>query len=168
MREKGHKNHYDEGESDDDSDKSDSEDSDSDSEEMNEETKRKIQKQLASIERRKKEKAASENFMNEMSVGSDATAGSAKSADSVTFGQQVRRRNREDANKDDGSVLHRNHRGEAELTFVPKKAQRKPKKKAAHSDSDDDSDNEEKKDSGRSKPRFQGRRSASKNTFRGM
>ena len=168
MREKGHKNHYDEGESDDDSDKSDSEDSDSDSEEMNEETKRKIQKQLASIERRKKEKAASENFMNEMSVGSDATAGSAKSADSVTFGQQVRRRNREDANKDDGSVLHRNHRGEAELTFVPKKAQRKPKKKAAHSDSDDDSDNEEKKDSGRSKPRFQGRRSASKNTSRGM
>ena len=168
MREKGHKNHYDEGESEDDSDKSDSEDSDSDSEEMNEETKRKIQKQLASIERRKKEKAASENFMNEMSVGSDATAGSAKSADSVTFGQQVRRRNREDANKDDGSVLHRNHRGEAELTFVPKKAQRKPKKKAAHSDSDDDSDNEEKKDSGRSKPRFQGRRSASKNTSRGM
>lgn len=166
MREKGHKNHYDEGESDDDSDSDNSSDSDSDSEEMNEETKKKIQKQLKSIERRKKEKEASEQFMNEMRVGSDAATGTA-TTDTVSFGSQVRRRDREDAEKDDGSVLHRNHRGEAELTFVPKKAQRKPKKKPAHSDSED-SDAEEKKDNGRSKPRFQGRRSASKNTFRGM
>ncbi|KAG0662297.1 Small ribosomal subunit biogenesis [Maudiozyma exigua] len=172
MREQGHKNHYDEGESDDDED-SDKEKSDEDSEdeeELNEQTKRKIQKQLASIERRKKEREASDKYMNEMRVSNMESSGSAENGRSeaeMSFGKQVKRRDREDALKDDGSVLHRNHQGEAELTFVPKKAQPKPKKKVVR-DSDSESDAEGKKDNGRSRPRFQGRRSASKNTFRGM
>lgn len=165
MREHSHKNHYDEGDSDSEKDSGDDSEEESDNE-LNEQTKKKIQKQLASMERRKKERQESENFMSEMRVG-DNSANTIKSTDSVTLGQQVNKRNKEDAEKDTDSVLHRNHRGEAELTFVPKKAQSKSKTKKVESDNSDDEDGS-KKDKGRTKQRFQGRRSASKNTFRGM
>ncbi|CAL9734149.1 ribosome biogenesis protein Enp2p [Monosporozyma servazzii] len=146
---------------------SENNDDEEDKEELDEQTKRRIQKQIASLERRKKEKEASDKFMTKLSVSKSATDGTGEKK--VTFGDQVSKLNKQDrAKKDDSSILHRNHRGEAELTFVPKKADKKPKTKK-QDDSDNDSEDEDsKKDSGRTKQRYSGRRSASKNTFRGM
>ncbi|ANZ73749.1 BA75_00714T0 [Komagataella pastoris] len=62
------------------------------------------------------------------------------------------------------SRIHKNIRGEAELTFIPKKGGSQKKV----SFEEDDSDDENKKDNGRTKQRFDGRRRASKNAFRGM
>lgn len=170
MREGRNKDSDDENEDESDSDgEEEEEEEENDSEELDEQTKRKIQKQIASLERRKREKEASEKFMAQLSVSNSVSNGKDKNnmEKKVTFGDQVKKLDREEfAKKNDTSVLHRNHRGEAELTFIPKKAERKPKVKK-HSDSDD-SDEESKRDNGRTKQRYTGRRSASKNTFRGM
>lgn len=152
----------------DDSESENSEDEnseDEDEEEMNEQTKKKIQKQLANIERRRKEKEQSDKFMNQMSVG--VASDEAKKSKSVTFGEQVGEEEARRPKRDD-SILHRNHQGEAELTFVPKKAEKKPKAPRRQDNDEEESDDAEKQDNGRTKPRFSGRRSASKNTFRGM
>lgn len=139
----------------------------SDKKEVDEDTKKKIQKQLQSIERRKREKEASDKYMNELKL-STSSASNNKSH-KVTFADQVSKLNKEDdAKRNDDSILHRNHRGEAELTFVPKKAEKKPRAKRVDSDGDSEDESAEKKDNGRTKQRFSGRRSASKNTFRGM
>lgn len=154
----------DDSESESDSENNDDED---DKEELDEQTKKRIQKQIASLERRKKEKEASDKFMTKLSVSKSATDGNSEKK--VTFGDQVSKLNKEDrAKKDDSSILHRNHRGEAELTFVPKKAEKKPKTKKQNDSDNDSEDEDSKKDSGRTKQRYSGRRSASKNTFRGM
>lgn len=147
---------------------SESEDeSDKEEEEVDEDTRKKIQKQLKSIERRKREKQASDKYMNELKLSTSSNGNN--QPDKITFADQVDELHKEDrAKKSDDSILHRNHRGEAELTFVPKKAEKKTKPKRVDFEDGSDSDSAEKRDNGRTKQRYSGRRSASKNTFRGM
>ena len=69
------------------------------------------------------------------------------------------------------SNVKRGPRGEMELTFVPKPKPKRVKRQDNDDDEEHDGDNEgeEKQDKGRTKQRFDGRRScASKNTFRGL
>ncbi|EDO16977.1 hypothetical protein Kpol_1041p35 [Vanderwaltozyma polyspora DSM 70294] len=147
---------------------SESESEDEEEIELSEKDKKLIQKNRSTIERRMKEKKQSDSFLTEMSISTKETA--TGNASIPSFSKQVRERKLiEKEKKNDSSILHRNHRGEAELTFVPKK-QPKPSKKPArrNNDDDDESDDEtSKRDNGRSRPRYDGRR-ASKNVFRGM
>lgn len=135
--------------------------------ELNEAEKKIIAKQMATLQRRKKEKEQADKLMNDMSVGvADSHMDSVKN---VTFDKQVAKLNEEEKEKrSDDSIMRRNHRGEAELTFVPKKKEQKKKKKQVSFDDEDAGDESDKPDNGRSKPRFEGRRRASKNVFRGM
>lgn len=135
--------------------------------ELNEAEKKIIAKQMATLQRRKKEKEQADKLMNDMSVGvADSHMNSVKN---VTFDKQVAKLNEEEKEKrSDDSIMRRNHRGEAELTFVPKKKEQKKKKKQVSFDDEDAGDESDKPDNGRSKPRFEGRRRASKNVFRGM
>ena len=136
-------------------------------EEVSEKEKKSIQKQLKSIERRKKAKKQSDEFMGEMSVGT--VTPQEKDVGKVTFADQVKDMTEEEREKkSDGSILHRNHRGEAELTFVPQKKKqiKKPKKRVEFEEGEEDE--EAAKNNGRSRPRNEGRRRASKNVFRGM
>lgn len=127
---------------------------------------KRIQRQLKAIERKKKERNAADKFMNEMHVG--ATDTDDLDVKKVTFDEQVREmEGKEKDKRSDDSIIHRTHFGEAELTFVPSKG--KPKqRKPRRSDSDDEDEQEGREDRGRTKPRFDGRRRASKNVFRGM
>ncbi|CCK70120.1 ribosome biosynthesis protein ENP2 KNAG_0D03740 [Huiozyma naganishii CBS 8797] len=160
-KEDGHHSESSEEESD-----SEDESSQDNREEVDEQTKKKIQKQMAAIERRKEERKQSENFMNQFSV--ERSGDDRYSEKDVTFGQKVSELNKDAKSKrDDNSVLHRNHKGEAELTFIPKKAEKKPKQRR-QADGEDDDDDVDTRDNGRTKQRFQGRRTASKNTFRGL
>lgn len=149
------------------SDEESSED-ESDKEVLNEQEERKRQKQLKAIERKKKERRDAEQFMNEMNVGSTVTDDI--DTGKVTFDEQVREmRSSEKGKKSNDDIVHRSHLGEAELTFVPgKPSKSKPKKKVQIADDDNDSDQEGTRDRGRTRPRFEGRRRASKNAFRGM
>lgn len=135
--------------------------------ELNEAEKKIIAKQMATLQRRKKEKEQADKLMNDMSVGvADSHMDSVKN---ITFDKQVAKLNEEEKEKrSDDSIMRRNHRGEAELTFVPKKKEQKKKKKQVSFDDEDAGDESDKPDNGRSKPRFEGRRRASKNVFRGM
>ncbi|CAH6722725.1 ribosome biogenesis protein Enp2p [[Candida] jaroonii] len=63
--------------------------------------------------------------------------------------------------------VQRHAKGEVEFTFTPTK-EKKQKKVRIQSDSDNDDDNDKQQLNGRTKQRFQGRRSASRNQFRGM
>ena len=168
MREEkqGRRGVYSESESESESDSE--EEADEEREQMSEQEKKKIQKQATNNERKKKAREESDKFITEMNVGS-ADIG-VHDQQTVTFGKQVREMKQVEKEKSaDPSIMHRNHRGEAELTFVPKKQMKQPKKKVTYeSSSDDERDGEStKKDSGRIKPRYDGRR-ASKNAFRGM
>ncbi|CCE63539.1 hypothetical protein TPHA_0F00520 [Tetrapisispora phaffii CBS 4417] len=149
---------------------SESEDDENEGEqvELTKKEKKQIQKEVAAIQRKKKERQESERFMSDIKVGTKGVA--ADTTHDVSFGKKVREmRNEESEKKENSSILHRNHRGEAELTFIPQK-QAKPKKKTVKyaSEVEDSEDEEKEKDNGRSKPRFEGTRRASKNVFRGM
>ena len=157
------------------SDESDSEsDSDSDSEvnnkerkqELTEKEKKLIAKQVAAVKRRREQKEREEKFMNELTVGQ--VESHQEDTVNMTFDKKVRQLNKEHAKKSNDAIVHKNHRGEAELTFVPKKVPKKKKQVRYEDNSDDDSDESSKPDNGRTKPRFDGRRRASKNVFRGM
>lgn len=132
-----------------------------------------MEKQKALIERRKKEKEQSERFMNEMKAGTSTSTQRDESAH-VTFGEQVGELLEvENGKKSNESILRRNQRGEAELTFIPQRKSKKDGnyKSRRHDNSSDEEgvdENGNKKDNGRSKPRFENRRRASKNAFRGM
>ncbi|CCF58959.1 hypothetical protein KAFR_0F03630 [Kazachstania africana CBS 2517] len=157
MRERGRGAYDDEDEA-----ESESESESDEDKELDEKTQKKIQKQLKSIERRKRENEQTANFMSEMKVGS--LSSSSDKSSKVTFADQVSALDKEaQEKKSDDSIMRRNHRGEAELTFVPKKKEKKPTKKQVESN-----DEASQKDNGRTKQRFSGRRSASKNTFREM
>lgn len=151
----------------------DSEDDDESSEsekvELSEKEKRLFEKQNASIKRRKAEKEKSDKYLNDQAIKLH-TSKSETPAQEETFDRKVRTLNKEiNAKKNDDTVMHRNHRGEAELTFIPKKRENtKPKKNRRMEDEDDDNNDEQTEDNGRTKPRFEGRRRASKNVFRGM
>ncbi|EJS43533.1 enp2p [Saccharomyces arboricola H-6] len=172
---KDSRGHYDyedeEAESDDESD--DEREQNTDKEELSEKDMKKIEKQRASITRRKQEKEQSERFMNEMKVGTSVGVQDGEDAH-VTFSEQVGElREEENGRKSNESILRRNHRGEAELTFVPQRKSKKdrnskPRREDNSSDEEDVDEDGVKKDNGRSRPRFDNRRRASKNAFRGM
>lgn len=147
---------------------SDSESDADQDEEISEEDKKAVAKQIKSATRRKEEKMKEDQFLNELRVGQADVQG--EISEPLTFDKQVKKMQRDtNARKADDSILRKNHRGEAELTFVPKKKTPVKKKMSKQNLSDDEGDDAESKvDNGRSKPRFQGRRSASKNVFRGM
>ena len=86
----------------------------SNKEELSEKDLRKMEKQKALIERRKKEKEQSERFMNEMKAGTSTSTQRDESAH-VTFGEQVGELLEvENGKKSNESILRRNQRGEAE------------------------------------------------------
>ncbi|KAH3901754.1 ribosome biosynthesis protein ENP2 SCDLUD_001529 [Saccharomycodes ludwigii] len=146
---------------------------------MSERQKSQIKKQLENMNRRKKQREESAKYLMEMRPGTDLNQEEQNKAE-VSFGKQVSKLRKEqlDSERNDNNTLfRRNHRGEAELTFIPKKPQPRPKQKskdngdnnsANDDDDDDDGDGGDRKDNGRSKQRWEGRRRASKNVFRGM
>lgn len=145
---------------------SDSEDeSESDDEEKEKLHKEKIQKGLEKLREKKKREEEASRFMNEMrAVTEDETQ--AKQNDS--FGKKVRELNKVTKEREadrHNSRLRRHGKGEVELTFQPKRAEKKVKFRSDQMDSDDEDAVQK---HGRTKQRFAGRRSASKNQFRGM
>lgn len=144
-----------------------SEDDEETQEKLSEKDQRRQIKEKKALERRKREKRDSEKFMNQMSVGTinEDEIDSQK----VTFDEQVRELKKSEIDKkSDDSVLRRTHRGEAELTFIPKSSQKSKgqyNKKPSRASEDDEG---KPLDTGRSKARLDGRRRASKNVFRGM
>ncbi|AET37640.1 ribosome biosynthesis protein ENP2 Ecym_1412 [Eremothecium cymbalariae DBVPG len=148
---------------------SDSDDSDDDSEsetdietKLSEKDKKKILKKVTELQRKKKERQLEDKFVNQLSVG--VPDSQTILAQSVTFDKQLQKlKSEESAKKSDASILRRNHHGETELTFIPRKKDSKKKRQLPDADVDvDDAKN------GIRKPRLDGRRRASKNVFRGM
>jgi ribosome biogenesis protein ENP2 len=159
----------------DDEDDEDSE-SQSESEEEQEEDKQqldklqqlKIKKQLDGQNRRKEAKEQSDKFLNKMRSYSTETSSNINK-NQVSFDKQLKKlkqKEREEHQSKQGEVLRRHARGEAELTFIPKEPEKK-KKVQFTKDSDSEQEDTESKH-GRTRPRFEGRRRASKNAFRGM
>lgn len=145
-----------------------SSESESDSEE-DEETKefnrQKVQKEMEKLRRKKQAQEEANRFMNNMKVMAEENP---KQKATESFGSQVMKNSKieKQSNNYDDARLRRHARGEAELTFVPKKLEKKAK--VRFESEDDDEDSEKVKNSGRTKQRFDGRRRASKNAFRGM
>ena len=116
-------------------------------------------------------------ILSQQSSSSSSSLANTEKA-SVSFGSQVNKLNKiSKQNKNNNGIinakdarLRRHARGEAELTFVPQKSKSKSTKlKFNNNHSDDEKlDSGKTKDSGRTKQRFEGRRIASKNKFRGM
>ncbi|CDR46392.1 CYFA0S23e00562g1_1 [Cyberlindnera fabianii] len=163
-------------ESSEDENSSDESESESESEEENDKEeldklqKIKQQKQLEAIKRRMAAKQQADQMLEEMKMKAYSTEGAASATpakNDVSLGKQLKKlekieKEKKELNK--GQVLHKKPRGEAELTFIPKKAEKKPKKKVEFDESDEESEQKH----GRTKQRFEGRRRASKNAFRGM
>lgn len=147
---------------------SNSDDSDSESESEDEETRKlhnqRVQKEMEKLRRKKEAQEESNRFMNKMKV---MTEDNTKQKGVESFGSQLLKNNKIQKPKtfNNDSRLRRHARGEAELTFVPHKLEKKPK---VRFESDNSEDPESTKNSGRTKQRFDGRRRASKNAFRGM
>ncbi|KAK7678400.1 hypothetical protein QCA50_018616 [Cerrena zonata] len=150
-----------------DEDDSESDESSSEDEETREQNKEKIQKEMEKLRRRKEAQAETNRFMNEMKEVKANTNPEEKSTQS--FDSQVKKINKiakDKAYDKNDARLRRHARGEAELTFVPKK---QPKKQVKFkSDRDQEEDPEAAANKGRTKQRYDGRRRASRNAFRGM
>lgn len=145
---------------------SDSEsESESEDEEKEEKHRQKVQSHLDKLRARKEKQEEANRFMNEMrAVTEDET----QAKQNETFGKQVAKLDKvSKARVDDrqNSRLRRNGKGEMELTFQPKKLDKKVKFRSDKLESDDE---DAALKHGRTKQRFAGRRSASKNQFRGM
>lgn len=147
---------------------SSSDNSDSESESEDEETRKlhnqRVQKEMEKLRRKKEAQEESNRFMNKMKV---MTEDNTKQKGVQSFGSQLLKNSKIQKPKtfNNDSRLRRHARGEAELTFVPHKLEKKPK---VRFESDNSEDPESAKNSGRTKQRFDGRRRASKNAFRGM
>lgn len=149
---------------DDDEDEESEEEEDSEDERVKEENRAKVEKEL---EKLRKKKEQDRKFKNEMKILSKNNEVKQSSKAKESFRSQVNKLNKvSKPSTNNDSKLQRHARGEAELTFVPKKKERTYKPK--HNDDDDEEDEGKKKDSGRTKQRFEGRRMASRNKFRGM
>lgn len=135
----------------------DSEGSEADSEaeagaeQQKQQKQQKVQKEMERLRQRKRAKAEADRFMNKMSAVAEQSL-----ANTESFESQMKR---VAPKPKDDTRIRRHARGEAELTFVPRKKSA-PKVKF--------SENEPEVDKGRTKQRFDGRRRASKNAFRGM
>ncbi|KAI3406603.2 ENP2 [Candida oxycetoniae] len=141
----------------------DDDDSDSDEEESEDEqivkaNKAKVDKQLAKLRQKKEEE---KRFQNEMKALAKETPKQSLQA-KESFASQVKKLQHKVVKPRDDSRLQRHARGEAELTFIPKKKEKKFKPSTNYNDNVDGSGG----DKGRSKQRFSGRRIASKNQFR--
>lgn len=142
---------------------SESESEDELDEEMDEKRKAKVQKELEKLREKKKRDAEANKFMNEMKA---VTENESMAKQNETFGKQVRKLNKIEKEKNErkqNSRTRSHGKGEMEVTFQPKKLEKKIKFRL---DNSDDEDTAEK--NGRTKQRFAGRRSASRNQFRGM
>lgn len=139
--------------------------SESEPEEMTQKQKEKVQKELKKLRERNQRQEEESRFMNEMStLAEDET----ESRNNESLGKQASRINkiakRKAAEKQNSRTRHHG-KGEMELTFNPQKQEKKVK---FRSDSLDDDEDKAESNNGRTKQRFAGRRSASKNKFRGM
>lgn len=141
-----------------------SSESESEEEEEKEELHRQqVQKHLEKIRARKEKQEEANRFMNEMKA---VTQDETEARQNESFGKQVSKLNKvAKAREEDrqNSRLRRHGKGEMELTFQPKK-----EKKVKFRSDRGGSENEDDLKHGRTKQRFAGRRSASKNQFRGM
>ncbi|KAI5965056.1 ENP2 [Candida theae] len=131
-----------------------SESEESEDEEVKRANKAKLDKELAKLRKKKEEE---KRFKNEMKVlAKEAPKESTKAKE--TFASQVKNLHKVSKPRDD-SRLQRHAKGEAELTFVPRGKEKKHRPKR---------EDENGTDKGRTKQRFEGRRIASRNQFRGM
>lgn len=122
--------------------------------------KEKVQKEMQKLKKRKQKQEEENRFMNEMkAVAQDET----EAKNNETLGKQMKTLHKVAKQKDaerHNSRLRHLGKGDMEVTFTPKKLEKKVKFRA-DTEADDGT-------SGRTKQRFAGRRSASKNKFRGM
>lgn len=134
------------------SDNSSTLEEDSEDESAAVERQEKVLKEMERLKLKKKAKEDADRFMNKLSAVTHQSQ-----ANTESFDTQVKRAAPKTKNED--TRIRRHARGEAELTFVPRKKTTQKVK------IQDDRPEEEK---GRTKQRFEGRRRASKNVFRGM
>lgn len=135
-------------------------DSSHDGMESSEMQKRKIAKSMESIKRKRQSQQEMDAKFKEMQAIVSVPGGSETQI--TTFGEQMSGTQMKSVKEDAPKAFRRNHRGEAELTFIPQRKKPQPKSRP---EVEGDS---KKEDKGRSKPRYEGRRRASKNVFRGM
>lgn len=135
-------------------DSSEEDNLDDESEQENGEVEKqaKVQKEMERLRQRKKAKEEADRFMNKMSAVAQQSQ-----TNNESFETQVKKA--APRHKNDDSRIRHHARGEAELTFVPRK---KTTQKVKIQDDRPESEK------GRTKQRFDGRRRASKNAFRGM
>lgn len=136
------------------------EEEESSDEEMTQKHKERVQKELEKMRARKQKQEEANRFMNEMKA---VTENETEARSNETLGKQLKVLNRVSKEKAAArSSVRSRHlgKGDMEVTFTPKKADKKVKFRAALDDEDGSK--------GRTKQRFAGRRSASKNQFRGM
>ncbi|KAI5959925.1 ENP2 [Candida pseudojiufengensis] len=134
------------------------EESESEDEEITKANKAKLDKELAKLRQKKED---DKRFKNQMKILAKESPKQSEQAKQSFESQIKKNSNKISKPKRDDSRLQRHARGEAELTFVPKK---KEKRYKPRNDDDEGGD----VDKGRTKQRFDGRRIASRNQFRGM
>lgn len=141
--------------------------SESEAEELSEKQKEKVQKELKKLREKKQRQEEEKRFMNEMNA---VTANETEARNNESLGSQASRINKiakQQAAEKHNSRTRHHGKGEMELTFNPKKAEKKVKFRSDRVDNENDEEQDE-GNSGRTNQRFAGRRSASKNKFRGM
>ncbi|WPK23187.1 hypothetical protein PUMCH_000415 [Australozyma saopauloensis] len=143
--------------------------SESEPEEMTEKQKEKVQKELKKLREKKKRQEEEKRFMNEMTA---VTENETEARNNESLGKQASRINKiakqQAADRQNSRTRHHG-KGEMELTFNPKKQEKKVKFRSdKRNDDEDGEDRGDEGNNGRTKQRFAGRRSASKNKFRGM
>ncbi|SCV04144.1 LAMI_0H13762g1_1 [Lachancea mirantina] len=151
-----------------------SEDSSSENEETGAENslnavgKQQIAKRQDAAQRRKQQREEERKFMAQMRVGIE-DGNAFNDGGSTSFDKQVAKARKQEAqDKAQKSIVRRNLRGEAELSFIPAKKTKGRHKTKPHGDDDDATESESRRDNGIAKARLEGRRRASKNVFRGM
>ncbi|VVT51486.1 uncharacterized protein SAPINGB_P003112 [Magnusiomyces paraingens] len=144
---------------------------DEESSEEDEEEREKRAKKLAK-KQQKKNTLPEMRAVDELASGSRRRHGKGSEDDDgdAAFEDFYEETNREEKEREHmRENVHRTRVGELEYTFVPEKKEPKPRKRAEQQGDDEDEARENPKgDRGRTKQRFDGRRRASKNAFRGM
>ncbi|RKP30443.1 WD40 repeat-like protein [Metschnikowia bicuspidata] len=142
--------------------------SEAEPEEMTQKQKEKVQRELQRLRERKKRQEEEKRFMNEMSsVAQNET----EARNNETLGAQASRINkiaRQRAAEKQNLRTRYHGKGEMELTFKPKNPEKKVTFRSDSTNKDNEGEEVDEANSGRTKQRFAGRRSASKNKFRGM
>ncbi|ODV87009.1 hypothetical protein CANARDRAFT_27343 [[Candida] arabinofermentans NRRL YB-2248] len=119
-------------------------------------------------QKRKQEELEKEQFLSTMKpldAVAENSVNSSATRQSLSFGKQVAikdRINKAEKQKKDGVRVTKNYKGEAEISYIPSKKS----KKVDFEQLEDDANDGERR--GKNKQTYEGRRRASKNTFRGM